>query len=165
MEHYLRQGDRVAMVEYSGHPRYLRGAGGRIQLQTSMEWLLATRATVDAGGQPTFGIDPHLVPSSALVVVLTPLLTSQSAGMIATLSRAGRVVLAVDTLGPIATRPMNGPGWIPLAHRLWRLERENTIGQLREVGVPVTAWGGAGSLDEVLRDMRRMADAPRIVLR
>jgi hypothetical protein len=52
-----------------------------------------------------------------------------------------------------------------LAHRLWRLERANTIGQLREVGVPVTAWGGSGSLDEVLRDMQRMAAAPRIVLR
>ena len=38
------------------------------------------------------------------------------------------------------------------AGRLWRLERTNTLGQLREHGVPVVAWAGAGSLDQVLRE-------------
>ena len=50
-----------------------------------------------------------------------------------------------------------------MAHRLWRLERDNVIGQLREHGVPVVAWAGAGSLDQVLRDVTRMAAAPRAV--
>jgi hypothetical protein len=38
-------------------------------------------------------------------------------------------------------------------------DRDNTIGQLRENGVPVTAWVGAGSLDQVLRDAP-LASAP-----
>ena len=67
-------------------------------------------------------------PTRALVVVLTPLLDSQSAEMIATLARAGRVVVAVDTLGDLADRPVVGSQWTALAQRLWRLERENTIG-------------------------------------
>jgi hypothetical protein len=37
------------------------------------------------------------------------------------------------------------------------LERQNLIGQLREHGVPVVTWGGAGSLDQVLRDVAQMA--------
>jgi uncharacterized protein (DUF58 family) len=164
-EHYLRQGDRVALLEYSEHPRHLRAASGRCQVQAALEWLLHTRATGAAGDPPGFGIDPHLIPPSALVVVLTPMLSPQSAEMIATLARAGRVVVAVDTLGSLEARPVSGSQWTGLAQRLWRLERDNTIGALRKVGVPVTAWAGAGSLDRVLRDMTRMAAAPRIVRR
>ena len=164
-EHYLRQGDRVSLLEYSGNPRYLRAAGGRPQLQTVLEWLLHTRAGVGAADPPVFGIDPHLIPGSALVVVLTPMLAPQGAEMIATLARAGRVVVAVDTLGAVADRPLRGSQWTDVAQRLWRLERENTIGQLREDGVPVIAWAGAGSLDQVLRDMSRLASAPRLARR
>ena len=164
-EHYLRQGDRVGLLEYSGHPRHLRAAGGRRQLQTAMEWLLRTRATAGSDDPPVFDLDPHLIPDSALVVVLTPLLGSQSADMIATLARAGRVVVAVDTLGALADRTVTGSQWTVLARQLWHLERENTIGALQEVGVPVTAWVGAGSLDKVLRDMTIMATAPRIGVR
>ena len=39
------------------------------------------------------------------------------------------------------------------------------IGQLREHGVPVVRWAGAGSLDEVLRDVARLATAPKAGLR
>jgi uncharacterized protein (DUF58 family) len=164
-EHYLRQGDRVAMLEFSGDPRYLPMAGGRRQLRAVLDWLMATRATEGAGDSPVFGIDPYLIPNSALVVVLTPLLGSQSADMIATLAQAGRAVVAVDTLGELARRPIVGSQWTDVARRLWRLERENTIGQLREAGVPVAVWAGAGTLDQVLHDMARMAAAPRIGVR
>lgn len=161
-DHYLRQGDRVGLVEYSGRPRYLRVRSGRRHLTTALDWLLETRAVAGVGDAPVLGIDPSLIPNAALVVVLTPLLGPQSAEMMATLARAGRSVVAVDTLGALARRPMPGTRWTALSQRLWWLERENLIGLLREAGVPVTAWIGAGSLDEVLRDMARMAAAPRL---
>jgi hypothetical protein len=140
-------------------------AGGRRQLRAALDWLLDTRATEGAGDPPVFGIDPYLIPGSALVVVLTPLLAAQSAEMIATIARAGRSVVAVDTLGQLAERPVIGTQWTDVARRLWRLERENTIGQLREAGVPIAAWAGAGTLDQVLHDMARIAAAPRIGVR
>jgi uncharacterized protein (DUF58 family) len=161
-EHYLRQGDRVGLVEYSGTPRFLRVASGRRHLRAALDWLLETRAHEGAGDAPVFGIDPALIPNAALVVVLTPLLGQQSGEMIATLARAGRAVVAVDTLGVLERRPVISTQWSQIAQRLWRLERENLIGQLREVGVPVTAWAGTGSLDQVLQDMARMAAAPRL---
>jgi hypothetical protein len=80
--------------------------------------------------------------------------------MVARLARSGRFVVAVDTMtNDIATSRV-GP-WSQVAHRLWRLDRENTIGQLREHGVPVVVWAGAGSLDQVLSDVTRLAGAPR----
>ncbi len=162
VEHYLRQGDRVGLVEYSGTPRYLRAATGRRHLRAALDWLLETRAREGAGDPPVFGIDPVLIPNAALVVVLTPLLGPQSAEMIATLARAGRSVVAVDTLGGLARRLVIGSRSGDIAQRLWRLERENLIGLLREAGVPVTEWAGTGSLDQVLEDMSRMAAAPRL---
>jgi uncharacterized protein (DUF58 family) len=164
-EHYLRLGDRVAMLEFSGHPRHLRPASGRWQLQAALEWLLSTRATAGSGDPPDYGIEPSLIPPSALVIVLTPMIGPQSANMIATLARAGRAVVAVDTMGELTRQPVYGSQWTPIAQRLWRLERDNTIGALREVGVPVVGWVGSGSLDEVLQDMARMASAPRVSLR
>ena len=96
----------------------------------------------------------------ALVVVLTPLIDPRSADMLAGLTQSGRYTVAVDTLPAGAAPPQRSP-WTSLATRLWRLERENTLGRLREHGVPVVTWAGAGSLDLVLRDVARLASAPR----
>ncbi len=176
-EHYLRQGDRVGLVEHAGGYRFLRAQHGRRQLQSALDWLLLVGA--DAGRVPaqrlppdddvsdgaSFVLDPHRFPASALVIVLTPLLGPDISRVLATLARAGRLVLAVDTLGDLANRAVVGSQWTPLAQRLWRMERDNLIGQLREAGVPVTGWAGAGSLDQVLRDLTRLAAAPRVDMR
>jgi uncharacterized protein (DUF58 family) len=163
-QHYLHAGDRVAMLEYSHRARRLRAGGGRRQYLTVLEWLLDVEHR-SGGYEPSsafFG--PHTVSPNALVVVLTPLLDTRSAAMVARFARAGRFVVAVDTLPPDATVTPAG-GWGPIAVQLFRLERENTIGQLREHGVPVVAWAGSGSLDEVLRGVSRLAGAPKAVLR
>jgi hypothetical protein len=45
------------------------------------------------------------------------------------------------------------------------MSRENVVGLLRAHGVPVVGWAGAGSLDHVLRDVARMAAAPKVTRR
>jgi hypothetical protein len=105
-----------------------------------------------------------MVSPNALVMVLSPLLDNRAAAMIAKFARAGRFVVGIDTLPADLPLPVRGD-WATAAGRLWRLERENTLGQLREHGVPVVGWAGTGSLDEVLRQVSRMAMAPRAVAR
>ena len=123
-EHYLRQGDRVALLEYSGQPAApARGGRAARSCRRSSSGCCTPGPASGAADPPVFGIDPHLIPGSALVVVLTPMLAPQSAEMIATLARAGRVVVAVDTLGALADRPVHGSQWTVVAQRLWRLER------------------------------------------
>jgi uncharacterized protein (DUF58 family) len=163
-EHYLHRGDRVSMLEYGRHARRLRPATGRRQYLTLLEWLLDVRAAPSPYEPYDQVFGPHLLSSNALVVVLTPLVDPRSAAMLARLIRSGRFLVAVDTLPVTAAPPRRGE-WTQIAHRLWRLDRENTIGQLREHGVPVVAWAGAGSLDLVLRDVARLASAPKAVLR
>ncbi|MFC0004550.1 DUF58 domain-containing protein [Micromonospora siamensis] len=160
-EHYLHRGDRVAMLEYGPAARRLRPATGRRQYLTLLEWLLDVRAESSPHEPYDQVFGPQLLSADALVVVLTPLLDERSAQMLARLARGGRFVVAVDTL-PADLPPPGRQGWAEVAFRLWRLDRDTMIGQLREHGVPVVRWAGAGSLDQVLRDVARLATAPRI---
>ncbi|SCE72978.1 DUF58 domain-containing protein [Micromonospora mirobrigensis] len=160
-EHYLHRGDRVAMLEYGPAARRLRPATGRRQYLTVLEWLLDVRAESSPHEPYDQVFGPQLLSADALVVVLTPLLDERSAQMLARLARGGRFVVAVDTL-PADLPPPGRQGWAEVAFRLWRLDRDTMIGQLREHGVPVVRWAGAGSLDQVLRDVARLATAPRI---
>lgn len=159
-EHYLQRGDRVSLMEFGSSARRLRAATGRRQYLTVLEWLLDVRADTNEQGLQEHVFGAHHVSSDALVVVLTPLVDPRSADMLAGLSRSGRFAIAIDTLPAGATPPERSP-WTPIATRLWRMERENVLGRLREHGVPVVAWAGAGSLDLVLRDVSRLASAPR----
>ncbi|MBF5028249.1 DUF58 domain-containing protein [Micromonospora sp. ANENR4] len=159
-EHYLHRGDRVSMLEYGPAARRLRPATGRRQYLTVLEWLLDVQAESSPHEPYDQVFGPQVLSSDALVVVLTPLLDERSAQMLARLARGGRFVVAVDTLPAELPMPKER-GWAEVAYRLWRLDRDTMIGQLREHGVPVVRWAGAGSLDEVLRDVARLATAPK----
>src|SRR6266511_888825 len=163
-EHYLHRGDRVSLLEYGYRARRLPPASGRRQYLRVLEWLLDVRAS---GGEyePSAGaFGTHLLSANALVVVLTPLLDLRSAAMIARLARSGRFVVAVDTLTSDVRVSRFGP-WSAVAYQLWRLDGNNVTGNLRDKGVPVVSWAGAGSLDQVLRDISRLAAAPRAGVR
>ncbi|OLB78351.1 MAG: hypothetical protein AUI14_13565 [Actinobacteria bacterium 13_2_20CM_2_71_6] len=163
-EHYLHRGDRVSLLEYGFRARRLRTGSGRRQYHTVLEWLLGVSAAAGGFEPAPDAFGPHTVSTNALVVVLTPLLDVRAAQMIARFARAGRFVVGVDTLPADLPLPVRRD-WSTIAGRLWRLERTNILEQLREHGVPVVAWAGAGSLDEVLRQVSRMASAPKAVLR
>jgi uncharacterized protein (DUF58 family) len=159
-EHYLHRGDRVSLLEYGASARRLRPATGRRQYLTVLEWLLDVRPDPNDRAPYEHVFGAHQVSPDALVVVLTPLVDPRSADMLARLTQSGRFMVAVDTL-PAGAAPPERSVWTPLATRLWRMERDNTLGRLREHGVPVVTWAGAGSLDLVLRDVARLASAPR----
>jgi len=160
-EHYLTRGDRVALLEYGFRSRWLRPGSGRRHYLTALQWLLDVAPT-DTPYEPTSGaFGTTLIPSHALVIVFTPLLDTRTVAMLARMARSGRVAIAVDTLGSTEIRLSAGTHWLPVAQRLWMLERANLVGQLREHGVPVVSWAGAGSLDSVLRDVSQLAAAPK----
>jgi uncharacterized protein (DUF58 family) len=175
-EHYVTHGDRVGFVEYGWPGRRLRASSGRRHYLTILEWLLDTRPSPE-GREPTvYTFGAGQIKTNGLTVVLTPLVDARSAAMLARLARGGRFVVAIDTMPPeqlaaLARGPRRRDDWLAVgdytavAARLWLLERANTIAELREHGVPVVAWGGAGSLDEVLVQVSRMASGPQVVSR
>lgn len=163
-EHYLHRGDRVSLLEFGPRHRQLRAAGGRLHYQLVRDWLLDTRVVAGALEPEDWLARPNQLAPNALIVALTPLLDERSAELLARMAWAGRFLIAVDTL-PAHARPAIRSVWREPATRLWLLERQNTIDELREHGVPVVAWRGSGSLDEVLRDVSRIALTSRPVPR
>lgn len=164
VEHYAHQGDRVALLELGSRLRRLRSGTGRMHFLAAMEWLVGVDTAPSGLAPGSRLVARGLHPPSALVIVLSPLLDRGSASLLAMLARAGRSLVAVDTL-PAQLRPPVRSEWTGPAVRLWQLERANTIGRLRDAGVPVAAWRGAGSLDAMLRHVSRLAATSRVLAR
>ena len=106
--------------------------------------------------------DPEI--SGTVVIMLSPLLSDQSVATTLVLARRGLGVVAVDTLAEGA-RPGDDDARARLAWRMRLLEREEVLRRMQHVGIPVVAWQGPGTLDEVLRKLGRRASMPRMATR
>jgi uncharacterized protein (DUF58 family) len=165
-EHYLRAGDRVALADLGRRYRSVPGRNGRGHLVRILDTLLEAKPRTRVDGGRTIGTWrpadlTALAPPDALVVLLTPLASPAALEIVSALTYADRSVVVVDTL-PENARPARTADFSDLAFRLWRMQREADVHRLRELGVPVVPWLGAGSLDLVLLDVSRAARAPRV---
>lgn len=157
---YLQLGDRVGLIAQGERVIVLPPAGGRLQLTRLLDSLLEVRPPMVGTGEPALLDPPGLDPRS-LVVLLTPLVGRTVYDRAATLFRRGHPLVVVDTLPGDAAPAVNSE-WTALALRLWRLQRATRMHRLAELGVPIVAWRGAGSLDAVLRTLSRAGSAPRV---
>lgn len=160
-EHYLRAGDRVGLVDLGQPRRRVPGGAGRPHLIRLLDVLVDARGTRQTD-DTVAAYALAALPPGALVVVLSPLVGEEAFSPLTRLARSGHPVVVVDTM-PVDAGPAEFGVWTTLAWRVWRLDRENRVGRLGELGVPVVPWRGAGSLDQVLRDVSRAARAPRVL--
>ncbi len=134
----------------------MRPGSGLRHLRRVLEVLVAAEAGVNLRADAA-RIRP--ITGGALVIVLSPLVGRLAPAQVAHLVQHGHSVIVVDTL-PDEPAVQQQP-WRALAIRLRALERTAEIERLGELGVPVVPWRGRGTLDEVLRDISRLALAPR----
>jgi uncharacterized protein (DUF58 family) len=160
-EHYLHRGDRVGLrVLGSTRVNALPFGGGRQHLRR----VLDTLARIVPGEARE--VDPSRirfrVPAGCVVVVLSPMLSDHAVAATRTLAQRGLDLVVVDTL-PAGLDP--GDARRRLAWRMRLLERDAVLLQVSHAGIPVVAWRGPGTLDEVLRGLGRRARQPRSVSR
>lgn len=159
-EFYLRHGDRVGLIDTARADRPVAPAGGRAHLDRIVHHLLDTVA-----GRPAREVAlPRVIArfrARALVILLSPLLAPARPDLAAELARSGLHVIVVDTLSPEPPQDLQGESG-ELAYRMALLRRQVDIDRLAGHGVPVVAWQGANSLDEVLRGVARAARIPRL---
>lgn len=149
---YLRQGDRVGLVDL-GWPRLgLPPGGGRRQLDRIRHRLVSTGRL--AGAQVVPVLRAGQVPPGALVIVLSPFLDDEVVDAAAHAVRRGHLVLAVDLL-PTGLTPARDSPWGDAALRILRAEHRIRLDVLREHGVPSVHADDAAALAEVLRRARR----------
>lgn len=162
-EHFLRRGDRVELRTF-GPPRSIRikAAGGTAHLRR----LLGGLALVEASGSGRSLSDPGRLGLSpgGLVIMLSPLLSRTALEQVVVLARRQLNVLVVDTL-PTDVATSGRDANEALAWRIRLLERRRELRLLQAEGVPIVAWRGPGSIDQVLRDLGRRIGAPRMARR
>lgn len=156
-EHFLRAGDRVGLVDLGRRIRDVPVSGGRRHLRRLLEALVLAEA---AGAPRAEPVQLRPTAAGALVIALTPLVGRSGHAQLARLVQHGHTLVVVDTMPDHAEVPT--AGWTAVAARVRAMERAADIDHLGELGVPVVRWRGRGTLDEVLRDISRLARAPRV---
>ncbi|HEY1487153.1 MAG TPA: DUF58 domain-containing protein, partial [Micromonosporaceae bacterium] len=176
--YYLHHGDRVSVLEHGHGNRRLRAATGHRHYLAVLEWLLDVRPVLAGRDLYASVVSGPQIAPNALIICLTPILDADAVGMLARFARSGRSIVTVDTMPAglldVERQPRRRPSLTrthaaaastfgPAAARLWRYDRANTIAQLREHGVPVVPWAGPGSLDQVLQQVARVSQLPRVM--
>lgn len=162
-EHHLRRGDRVGLRVLGSTARnaLYNGTGER-----HLRRVLDTLARVVPG--EIRGADParmHFqVSAGTVVVVFSPMLSDQAVVATTTLAQRGLSLIVVDTL-PDELDIAADDARLRLAWRIRRLERDGLLARVQRVGIPVVAWRGPGTLDQVLRQLGRRASGPTVARR
>jgi uncharacterized protein (DUF58 family) len=156
-EHYLTRGDRVGLrVLGSSIRNAVPASSGRRHLRV----VLDTLATVVPGEDRD--VDPanlrFRVSAGTVVVVFSPLLSRTAVAAVGSLASRGWDVVVVDTLPEDVVL-----GEDPLLRLAWRMrlvERKDLVERIERAGMPVVAWRGPGTLDQVLVRLARRRAAP-----
>lgn len=145
---YLRQGDRVGLIDL-GRPQFGLpvGAGRRHLLRLRHQLLACVRA---AGWASRPVLRSEQVPPGALVVVLSPFLDDAVVHQTLLATRRGGLVVAVDVL-PGALRPDPETPWGDVVAKMLGMEHALRLAALRGGGVPVVSWVDGSEVVAVLR--------------
>jgi hypothetical protein len=145
---YLRQGDRVGLIDLGRPQLYLApGSGSRHLLRLRHRLVLSAQS---AGWALRPVLRPHLVPAGAMVVVLSPFLDDAAVEVAVVAVRRGGLVVAVDVL-PQELHPDPDTPWGEAALALLRAEHRVRVEALSSHGVPVLNWSDGAVAAAVLR--------------
>jgi uncharacterized protein (DUF58 family) len=152
---YLARKDRVGLIEYGGVVRWVRPGSGRIQLERLLDALLAVEVFFSYVTHDLALVPPRVLPPQALVIGLSPLVDPRFMKALGDLVARGFDVVLLSPSPVEVTRAALGRSPMDeLACRLWALEREAQLADLRRRGLRVLDWrpdqplelaiGGAG---------------------
>jgi uncharacterized protein (DUF58 family) len=131
---YIQAGDRVGLQDLSSRRRLITHSGGYRHLARLLR-------AIEITGPSTVPFDhqrPPIMPSGALVYVLSSLLDDKAPRLALSWRRNGHRVIAVDVLPP--ARFDRSTRYERLAHRIVMMERADRIRGLQAGGVELLRW-------------------------
>lgn len=160
---YLRQGDRVGLIDLGRPQLYLAPGGGSRQLLRLRHRLVVCGQAAGWTLRPV--LRPQLVPAGAMVIVLSPFLDDAAVQVAVVASRRAGLVVAVDVL----PRPLVPDDEVPYGQAALALimaEHRMRIDALSAHGVPVLGWEDGAVTAAILRRLavgqrRQVARAAR----
>ncbi|MGA8427170.1 MAG: DUF58 domain-containing protein [Candidatus Dormiibacterota bacterium] len=155
---YLGERDRVGVVGFGGVVRWLLPGLGPRHFQRVVEALLDTQVVASYAWRDIDVIPSRVLPPSATIIALSPLLDARSVGALADLHHRGFDVVVL-AIAPERFMPRSNL-IDPLALRLWRLLRVARQRSLQRDGMIVLEWPHGVALETLLdqaREYRRFA--------
>ena len=131
----------MGLIEYGWVLRWVRPGSGRAQLERLLDALLAAEVFFSYVTQDLALVPPRVLPPQALVVGLSPMLDPRFVKALGDLAARGFDVVLL-TVSPIeVTRETVALSPVDeLACRLWYLERQGELADLRAQGLRVLEW-------------------------
>jgi uncharacterized protein (DUF58 family) len=156
---FLRQGDRVGVVDL-GHPRGGVSAGtGKRQLQRIRHSMVLAAQRVTGSGEPVLRASQY--PRGSTIVVLSAFLEDKMVDLTVHAARRGNLVVAVDLLPDDLERDRETP-WGESVRRIVVAEQRLRLAVMADHGVPIARWQDGTAAAALMRASRRR---PRMVLR
>ncbi|HEY6538394.1 MAG TPA: DUF58 domain-containing protein, partial [Candidatus Dormibacteraeota bacterium] len=150
---YLGERDRVGVVGFGGVLRWLLPGLGPRHLYRVVESLLDTQVVTSYAWRAIDVIPPRVLPPSATIVALTPLLDARSLGALVDLHQRGFELVVIE-ISAERFLPV-GPGAPDaLALQLWALQRLARRRTLQRAGLVVVEWPAQESFEAVLAEVR-----------
>jgi uncharacterized protein (DUF58 family) len=156
---YLGERDRVGVVGFGGVLRWLLPGMGPRHFYRVVESLLDTQVVTSYAWQAIDVIPTRVLPPSATVIALTPMLDPRSVGALVNLHQRGFDLVVLE-ISPERFLPRSGRSVDQSALRLWQLLRAARRRSLQRAGLIVLEWPDRVSLETVLaqvREYRRFA--------
>lgn len=155
---HARHRDRVGLVFFGGHLRWIRPGFGVRHVYRIAAALLDAEAARSSWSTGFDLVPRRTIPPGALVVALSPLVDTRALDAIVDLRTRGYDVAVVDVLpallhdrdGSVATMPDRRQ----TAIRLFELRRRATIARLWALGIGVSSWQPGNPLDLPLLELR-----------
>ena len=165
-EHYATRGERVSLRTFGGVVTESVAPGtGRGQLRRTLDTLARVRPTPSRRAFASSQVTQwrHVSTTGQMTVMLSPMIAPDSLDLAVSLARQGHAVVVIDTLPEHVV--VDDDQLTALAWRIRLLERRRELRLMAAAGIPVVAWRGPGSLDQVIRDIARRTTGPRLVRR
>ena len=135
---YLAAGDRVGLEDLGRRQRPVPPSGGRRHAERVVRRLALSVPEPFARGR----VRPPVLPSGALVVLLSTFLDDEAMSLALTWRHTGHRVEAVDVLPPVRGEQL-GTRQL-MAYRMVEMQRVDRLTVLRHGGVEVVRWAADG---------------------
>jgi uncharacterized protein (DUF58 family) len=152
-EQLLSQGNRVGLLQFGGSLKWTFPGTGAIQ----QERILRALAESETGNSQIFdnftNLPVRFFPANSQIILISPLIQQDSEALKALIYRGYQVLVISPNPISFEARLLPEKTETRILRRLLDLQREQTLRDIRHLGIRVADWDTATSLNNVLRHL------------
>ncbi len=153
---YMARKDRVGLIVFGGALSWIKPATGLRQAEALLEGMLPAASHFTYVVPELDRLPPRILPPEAMIIAISPLLDDRFVAAVVDLTTRGFdvIVIAVSPIEP--TWRCLSDSWLDeIGCRLWGIEWQDEIDELRRCGLVILEWHLGTPLDAVIAPLAR----------